>query len=61
MQFNRRKFISLSAMTAASLPLSGHLSAAPNQTNTITGGFMDKIVPILLFMPMATPHLCLEF
>ena len=46
MQFNRRKFISLSAMTAAALPLSGHLSAAPNQTNTITGGFMDKIVPI---------------
>ena len=46
MQFNRRKFISLSAMTAAALPLSGHLSAAPIQTNTITGGFMDKIVPI---------------
>lgn len=46
MQFNRRKFISLSAMTAAALPLSSHLSAAPNKYNTITGGFMDKIVPI---------------
>jgi Xaa-Pro dipeptidase len=46
MQFNRRKFISLSAMTAAALPLSGHLSAQPNSTNAIIGGFRDKIVPI---------------
>ncbi len=46
MQFNRRKFISLSAMTAAALPLSAHLNAQPNSTNTIIGGFRDKIVPI---------------
>jgi Xaa-Pro dipeptidase len=46
MQFNRRKFISLSAMTAAALPLSGRLSAQPNTNSAIIGDFKDKIIPI---------------
>ena len=46
MQFNRRKFISLSAMTAAALPLIGRLSAQPNTNSAIIGDFKDKIIPI---------------
>jgi Xaa-Pro dipeptidase len=46
MQFNRRKFISLSAMTAAALPFSGRLSAQPNTNSAIIGDFKDKIIPI---------------
>ena len=46
MQFNRRKFISLSAMTAAALPLSGRLSAQPNTNSANIGDFKDKIIPI---------------
>ncbi len=45
-QFNRRKFLGLSALTAASLPLSKYAIAQNNATTTVNNSFRDKIVPI---------------
>jgi Xaa-Pro dipeptidase len=45
-QFNRRKFLGLSALTAASLPLSKFAMAQNNATTIVNTSFKDKIVPI---------------
>jgi Xaa-Pro dipeptidase len=45
-QLNRRKFIGLSALTAAALPLSKYAMAQNNATTTVNNSFKDKIVPI---------------
>lgn len=45
-QFNRRKFLGLSALTAASLPLGKYAIGQNNPTNIVNNSFKDRIVPI---------------
>ncbi len=45
-QFNRRKFLGLSALTAATLPLGKYAIGQNNATTTVNNSFKDKIVPI---------------
>ena len=45
-QFNRRKFLGLSALTAATLPLSKYAIGQNNATTTVNTSFKDKVVPI---------------
>jgi Xaa-Pro dipeptidase len=45
-QFNRRKFLGLSALTAAALPLSKFAIGQNNTTPNVNNSFKDKIVPI---------------
>jgi Xaa-Pro dipeptidase len=45
-QFNRRKFLGLSALTAAALPLGKYAIGQNNATTIVNNRFKDKIVPI---------------
>ena len=50
-QFNRRKFLGLSALTAASLPLGKYAIGQNNPTNIVNNSFKDRIVCLLYTSP----------